>query len=72
MLLIEQTHKEPECVTYTLHQNNQDDAHFVFYENWQSYELWQQHVDAQNFKNYLAEVDGCIVSMNASELTAIS
>ncbi len=72
LLLVEQTQKEPGCVTYTLHQDNKDDAHFVVYENWQSYELWQQHTKAQNFTNFLTEVDGCIDSITASELTAIS
>lgn len=72
LLLVEQTHIEPGCVTYTLHQNNQDDAHFVFYENWQSYELWQQHMEAQSIKNYLAKVEGCIASFTINELTAIS
>ncbi|MEI8624909.1 hypothetical protein P4S67_11890 [Pseudoalteromonas sp. B137] len=54
-----------------MHQNNQDDAHFVFYENWQSYELWQQHMEAQSIKNYLAKVEGCIASFTINELTAI-
>ncbi|WP_165725890.1 putative quinol monooxygenase [Pseudoalteromonas sp. SA25] len=71
LLLVEQTQKEPGCVTYTLHQNNQDDAHFVFYENWQNYELWQQHMEAQSIKNYLAKVEGCIASFTINELTTI-
>ncbi|WP_254442621.1 putative quinol monooxygenase [Ruegeria arenilitoris] len=42
--LIEVTRTEEGCVNYDLHQDNENPAHFLFYENWQSRELWQAHM----------------------------
>lgn len=39
--LIAITRKEEGCINYDLHQDNQNPAHFMFYENWESRELWQ-------------------------------
>lgn len=36
MKLIDTTRAEEGCIDYDLHQNNENPAHFLFYENWQS------------------------------------
>ena len=38
------------CINYDLHQDNENPAHFMFYENWESRELWQVHMSAQHLR----------------------
>jgi len=42
--LIDMTRAEAGCINYDLHQDNENPAHFLFYENWQSRELWQTRI----------------------------
>ena len=37
--VIEPTRAEKGCLNYDLHQDNEDPAHFFFFENWESREL---------------------------------
>lgn len=69
--LIEITRAEEGCVRYDLHQDNEDPAHFLFYENWESRELWQAHMNAQHLKDYMAATDGAVAEFTLSEMTKI-
>jgi quinol monooxygenase YgiN len=69
--LIEITRAEEGCVQYDLHQDNKDPAHFLFYENWESRELWQAHMNAQHLKDYVTATDGAIAEFTLSEMTRI-
>ena len=44
--LIGITRTEEGCIQYDLHQDNENPAHFMFFENWESRELWQKHMNA--------------------------
>jgi len=44
--LIPITRSENGCIQYDLHQDNDNPAHFMFYESWESRELWQIHMNA--------------------------
>lgn len=41
--LVEPTRDEDGCIQYDLHRNNDDPAHFMFYETWKTRDLWQLH-----------------------------
>ncbi|CAH0533560.1 hypothetical protein VST7929_01430 [Vibrio stylophorae] len=69
--LIAPTRLEEGCISYDLHQDNQDPAHFVFFEKWSSHALWQVHMNNQPLKDYLAAVDGAVADFQISEMTAI-
>jgi quinol monooxygenase YgiN len=69
--LIETTRAEDGCVQYDLHQDNKDPAHFLFYENWESRELWQAHMNAQHLQDYMAATDGAVAEFTLSEMTKI-
>ena len=43
--LIEVTRAEKEGINYDLHQDNENPNLFLFHENWESRELWQQHMN---------------------------
>ena len=44
--LIETTRAEDGCLQYDLHQDNENRAHFMFYETWTSRDLWRAHMEA--------------------------
>lgn len=67
--LIDITRAEEGCVQYDLHQNNDNPAHFMFYENWESRALWQTHMSAPHLAEYGAATDGAIESFTLYEMT---
>lgn len=58
--LVPITRGETGCLQYDLHQDNDDPAHFTFYENWESPELWQTHMNAAHLQAYMAATDGAV------------
>ena len=69
--LIAPTLAEEGCMQYDLHQDNENPAHFLFFENWESRELWQVHMDAQHIKDYLDATDGAVENFTLNEMTHI-
>lgn len=67
--LVAPTLAEQGCINYDLHQDNNNPAHFFFYENWQSRELWQAHMQSQHIADYIAAVKGCVATSAITELT---
>ncbi len=70
--LIDVTRAEKGCINYDLHQDNENPAHFMFYENWISRELWQTHMGNQHLKDYMAATDGAVESFELNEMTKIA
>ena len=70
--LIEITRAEEGCINYDLHQDNENPAHFIFYENWESGELWQTHMGNQHLADYMAATDGSVDEFVLNEMTQIS
>lgn len=69
--LIPVTRIEAGCVNYDLHQDNENPAHFMFYENWDSRELWQAHMNSQHLKDFVTATDGAIESLTICEMTPL-
>jgi len=69
--LIPVTRAEEGCIQYDLHQDNDDPAHFTFYENWESRELWQDHMRAPHLAAYMEATDGAVAEFTVSEMTKI-
>ncbi|NRA55425.1 MAG: antibiotic biosynthesis monooxygenase [Gammaproteobacteria bacterium] len=67
--LIAITRTEEGCINYDLHQDNDNPAHFMFYENWQTRELWQAHSDMPHIVAYRAATDGAIAEFTLNEMT---
>jgi quinol monooxygenase YgiN len=70
--LIEITRTEAGCINYDLHQDNENPAHFMFYENWQTRELWQAHMDNQHLADYMAATEGAVAEFTLNEMTVVS
>ncbi|CAA0102129.1 Putative monooxygenase [BD1-7 clade bacterium] len=69
--LIEITRAEDGCINYDLHQNNENPAHFTFFENWESTEQWQIHMGAQHLQDYLAATEGAVDAFTVDQMTHI-
>lgn len=69
--LIDITRAEAGCINYDLHQDNDNPAHFLFFENWESRELWQNHMDAQHLVDFMTATDGAIEEFTVNEMTQI-
>lgn len=70
--LIDLTRAEEGCITYDLHQDHENPAHFMFYENWASRELWQKHMDTKHIHEYIASTDGAVDEFIVNEMTQIA
>jgi len=70
--LIDVTRAEKGCLQYDLHQDNENPAHFLFYENWESRELWQTYMNNQHLKDYMTATEGCIEEFVLNEMTHIA
>ena len=70
--LIEPSSKEKGYLQYDLHQDNENPATFLFYENWESRELWQAHMKNAHLAQYLAATEGAVASFSVNEMTHIS
>lgn len=69
--LIDTTRGEDGCINYDLHQDCENPAHFLFYENWKTRELWREHMGSQHLKDYLAATEGAVESFMVNEMLVI-
>ena len=69
--LIDITRAEEGCLQYDLHQDNENSAHFMFYENWASRELWQKHMNAKHLNDYVAATEGAVDEFTVNEMTKL-
>lgn len=70
--LIPITRTEAGCLQYDLHQDNDDPAHFLFYENWESREQWQAHMQAPHLAAYLEATEGAVAEFVLHEMTHVA
>lgn len=69
--LIEPTLKETGCIQYDLHQDNDNPAVFLFYENWENRDLWQDHMNNIHLAEYGRATAGAIASFTLNEMTKL-
>ncbi|MEM5500650.1 putative quinol monooxygenase [Ahrensia kielensis] len=70
--LVSITRAEQGCLQYDLHIDNENPGFFVFYENWESRELWQQHMSAPHLAAYMEATDGAVANFSVNELSKIA
>ncbi len=70
--LVDTTRAEKGCIQYDLHQDNENPAHFLFFENWASRELWLTHMDSPHLKGYMAATEGAVEEFTVHEMTHIA
>ena len=70
--LIDITRAEEGCINYDLHQDNDNPAHFLFFENWESRALWQTHMGAPHLAAYMEATDGAVEEFTLNEMSVIA
>ena len=69
--LIDPTRAETGCVQYDLHHDNENPNHFMFFESWESRDLWEQHMNSQHLAEFKKAVDGAVEELTIYEMTQI-
>ena len=69
--LVPITRAEEGCIQYDLHQDNENPALFLFYENWESRELWQAHMNAPHLAAYKQATEGAVAELRIQEMNRI-
>lgn len=70
--LIDTTRNEKGCIQYDLHQDNVRPEVFLFYENWESRELWQTHIGNTHLAAYMAATEGHVADFTINEMSQIA
>jgi quinol monooxygenase YgiN len=70
--LIAPTRNEEGCIEYTLHQDKDDPALFIFYETWENQDCLEMHMNSDHFKSYLKAVEGMIAEKVVHKMTRIA
>lgn len=69
--LVVPTRKEDGCIEYRLHQDNDNPAVFIFYENWESAACLEKHMISDHFKAYVNAIDGMIEEKTVNKMSGI-
>ena len=67
--LIAPTRVEEGCIQYDLHQDNEDPNHFLFFEQWESRDLWQAHMQNDHLAAFLKATEGAVANLEIFEMT---
>jgi len=69
--LVGPTRQEEGCIEYRLHQDNEDPAIFLFYENWADAARLEKHLNTARFKAYLAATEDLVEQKTVRRLTGL-
>ncbi|RFP85301.1 antibiotic biosynthesis monooxygenase [Rhodobacteraceae bacterium 63075] len=69
--LVPVTREEKGCINYDLYQDDENPAHFTFYENWESSDLFEAHMKSPSLAAFMEATDGA-VEFTISKMTQIS
>lgn len=70
--LIPITKTEKGCIKYDLHQDNTTPNLFLFYEEWENRDLWQDHINNTHIKEFSKLTEGLIEEVVVHEMTYIA
>ncbi len=70
--MVAPTRREEGCVEYRLHQDNDNPAVFVFYENWKNLSCLEQHLHSSHYKAYVSAVSDLIDDKIVHKMTEIA
>ncbi|MCI5064441.1 antibiotic biosynthesis monooxygenase [bacterium] len=70
--LVPETLKEEGCLQYDLHQDTTDPRVFLFYENWESRELWLAHMESAHIRLYREKTEGAVEDFALNEMRLLA
>ena len=68
--LVDPTRIEKGCVDYIFYQDNEDPNILMLYENWETNEDLEAHMNTDRFKDTFAKIEG-MYELEVSKLTKI-
>ncbi|GAB5560888.1 MAG: putative quinol monooxygenase [Synoicihabitans sp.] len=69
--LIAPTLQEAGCIQYDLHQDNDDPNTFLYFENWENRDLWQDHLNSPHIAALKANTGDALASVTVHEMTQV-
>ncbi len=69
--LIAPTLAEDGCIQYDLHSDNDTPGFFVFYEIWETRELWQAHMKSPHIIANGPATEGAVAHVQINEMTRV-
>ncbi len=69
--LIPITREEEGCINYNLFIDNKNPNRFLLQENWESYDLWQNHMNNAHMKNYVEVTKDDVENWELIELSQL-
>ncbi len=69
--LVEPTLNKAGCIQTDCHQDIENPAVFLFYENWESRDAWQVHMNNPVLAEYMRATEGAIASFNLNKMSQI-
>jgi len=66
------TRSENGCIDYRLHQDTENPAVFVFYENWETVSCLEHHMNSSHFKDYVAAAGPLVAEKTVYKMSEIS
>ncbi len=69
--LIEPSRADAGCIPYDLHIDHEDPGHFMFFENWESQDLWQAHMATPHLADYKQATDGAVDRFTLHEMEKV-
>ena len=69
--LIAITRAEEGCINYDLHQDNENENLFLFYENWTNRDLWQKHMNNTHLADYVKATEGAVEEFTLNEMSSV-
>jgi len=68
--LVDPTRKEKGCVDYIFYQDNEDESILMLYENWESEDDLEVHMNTERFINTFVKIEG-MFELTVHKLTKI-
>lgn len=70
--MVAPTRLEEGCIDYSLHQDLEDPATFIFYENWENSACLQNHINSAHYRAYVAAVEGLIAGKKVHRMNMLA
>ena len=65
------TRKEKGCLQYELHQDIEDPSIFMFYEIWETTDLWKAHDTKAHIVAFKENIEGSVKNISFNKLTVL-
>ncbi len=69
--LIDVTREEEGCITYDLHQDNENPNFFLVYEIWENEILWKKHAENPNLSAFTKATEGAVAEFTVNQMTLL-